>query len=153
MAASLNKALLIGRLGRDPEMRVVADNRSVCNFTLATDARWKDASGTQQEHTDWHRVTVWGRQAELVQQYLRKGSLAWVEGRIRYSEYTDREGQRRWSTDVVARTVQFLDKKDPNAPQRELGSPPPGSPAAHPPDTPSSPLAQDKLPGEDDVPF
>jgi single-strand DNA-binding protein len=172
MPGTVNKAFLIGRLGRDPEIRVVGDNHRVCNFTLATDERWKDASGAVKERTDWHRITVWGRQAENVHRYLRKGSLAWIEGNIRYRESTDREGQRRWFTDIVAMRVSFLDKKDSASGEHSPALPshdrapadvdlpvagPEGyssePPAAGPPDTPISPLAHAKLPGEDDVPF
>ena len=164
MAGSVNKAIILGRLGRDPELRYTQGNTAVCNFTVATDETWKDQSGQPQSRTEWHRIVVWGRQAELVHRYLKKGRLAWVEGRIRHNEYVDREGQRRWATDIIAYNVRFLDKKDPESPQhppdeapprQDRPAPPPDTAALapHPPDTPSSPNAQEKLPGEEDVPF
>jgi len=108
MAGSVNKAILVGRLGRDPELRSTQGNTPVCNFSIATDENWKDQGGQNQTRTEWHKVVVWGRQAEIANQYLSKGRLVYVEGRIQTREYTDREGAKRYSTEIVARDIQFL---------------------------------------------
>ena len=108
MAGSVNKAILVGRLGRDPELRSTQGNTPVCNFSLATDETWRDQAGQNQTKTEWHKVVVWGRQAEIANQYLSKGRLVYVEGRIQTRKYTDRDGAERYSTEVVARDIQFL---------------------------------------------
>jgi len=108
MAGSVNKAILVGRLGRDPELRSTQGNTPVCNFSLATDETWKDQTGQNQTKTEWHKVVVWGRQAEIANQYLSKGRLVYVEGRIQTRKYTDKDGGERYSTEVVARDIQFL---------------------------------------------
>ncbi len=92
---SVNKAILVGRLGRDPETRYTSGGQAVCNFTLATDETFKDRAGERQKRTEWHRIVVWGKQAEIAQQYLHKGSLIFVEGRIQTRQWDDKEGQKR----------------------------------------------------------
>ena len=105
---SVNKAILIGRLGRDPELRFTPDGRAVANFTLATDSVWKDKSGQQQKATEWHRIVVWGPQGENCSKYLSKGRECYVEGEIRTRNYEDKEGNKRSTTEIVAQRVQFL---------------------------------------------
>lgn len=107
-SGSLNKVMLIGRLGNDPEVRYTSGGGAVANFSLATNDSWTDKSGQKQERTEWHRIVVWGKTAELCGQYLSKGRQAYIEGRLQTREWTDKEGQKRYTTEVVAQTVQFL---------------------------------------------
>ena len=105
---SVNKAILVGRLGRDPETRYTSAGQAVCNFTLATDETYRDRNGERQKRTEWHRIVVWGKQAEIAQQYLHKGSLIFVEGRIQSRQWDDREGQKRTSVEIVANNFRML---------------------------------------------
>ena len=106
--ASLNRVMLIGNLGGDPEMRYTQNNQSVCNFRMATTDVWNDKSGQKQERTEWHRIVVWGRQAEACANFLKKGRSCYVEGRIQTREWEDKDGTKRYTTEVVAERVQFL---------------------------------------------
>ena len=106
--ASVNKAILIGNLGKDPELRYTPSGQAVASFPLATSERYKDKEGNWQERTDWHNIVVWGRQGETVKEYLKKGRSAYVEGRIQTRSYDDREGNKKWITEIVANRVQFL---------------------------------------------
>jgi single-strand DNA-binding protein len=106
--AGVNKAILIGNLGRDPELKYTQNGQPVANFTLATSENWTDKSGEKVERTEWHRVVAWGKTGELCAQYLAKGRSVYVEGRIQTREWEDKEGQKRYTTEVVAQTVQFL---------------------------------------------
>jgi single-strand DNA-binding protein len=144
--AGVNKAILIGNLGRDPELRYTQNGQAVANFTLATSESWNDkASGERVERTEWHRIVVWGKLGELCAQYLTKGGKVYVEGRIQTREWEDKEGQKRRTTEINAQTVTFLDGAPRgSAPGRESGDASTGSsPAGEPP--------QDAPP--DDVPF
>jgi len=105
---SVNRAILVGRLGRDPETRYTSGGQAVCNFTLATDETYRDRNGERQKRTEWHRIVVWGKQAEIAQQYLRKGSLIFVEGRIQTRQWDDREGQKRTTVEIVANNFRML---------------------------------------------
>ena len=105
---SVNKAILVGRLGRDPETRYTSAGQAVCNFTLATDETYKDRNGERQKRTEWHRIVVWGKQAEIAQQYLHKGSLIFLEGRIQTRQWDDREGQKRTTVEIVAQNFRML---------------------------------------------
>lgn len=106
--ASVNKVILIGNLGRDPELRFTRDGQGVANFTLATNERWRDKDGQNQERTEWHRIVVWGKQAENCAQYLQKGRSCYIEGRIQTREWEDKEGNKRQTTEIVAQNVTFL---------------------------------------------
>lgn len=106
--ASLNKVMLIGNLGDDPEVRATPGGQSVATLRMATNEKWTDKGGQQQERTEWHRVVVWGKQAEQCKEYLHKGSSVYVEGRIQTREWQDKEGHRRFTTEVIAQRVQFL---------------------------------------------
>lgn len=106
---SLNKAMIIGRLGNDPEVRYAQSGTAMGNFNLATNESWMDKSGQRQEKTEWHRIVVFGKQAENCAKYLKKGRQAYVEGRIQTREWEDRDGNKRTTTEIVAQTVQFLD--------------------------------------------
>jgi single-strand DNA-binding protein len=105
---SVNKVILVGRLGRDPETRYTSAGQAVCNFTLATDETYKDRNGERQKRTEWHKIVVWAKQAEIAQQYLHKGSLIFVEGRIQTRQWDDREGQKRTTVEIVATNFRML---------------------------------------------
>lgn len=113
--ASVNKVILIGNLGRDPEVRFTQGGTAVANFTMATTERWSDPSGEKKEKTEWHRVVVWGKQAEIAGEYLRKGKQVYVEGSLQTREWTDREGQKRYTTEVRAQRFQLLGRADDRA--------------------------------------
>ena len=110
-----NKAILVGRLGKDPETRYTSGGQAVCNFTLATDETYKDRAGERQKRTEWHRIVVWAKQAETAQKYLHKGSLVYVEGRIQTRQWDDKEGQKRSTTEIVATNFRMLGGRGDNA--------------------------------------
>ncbi len=111
--SSVNKAILIGRLGRDPELKYTPSGRPVANFSIATDSVWKDkTSGERQTRTEWHRIVVWGPQAETCQKYLAKGREVFIEGEIRTRKYEDKSGVERSITEIEARDVRFLGSRD-----------------------------------------
>jgi single-strand DNA-binding protein len=105
---SVNKVILVGRLGRDPETRYTGGGQAVANFSVATDETFKDRNGERQKRTEWHKIVVWGKQAEIAQQYLKKGSLIFIEGRIQSREWQDKEGQKRTSFEIVASNFRML---------------------------------------------
>jgi single-strand DNA-binding protein len=105
---SVNRVILVGRLGRDPETRYTSGGQAVANFSVATDESYKDRNGERQKRTEWHKIVVWGKQAEIAQQYLKKGSLVFIEGRIQSREWQDKEGQKRTSFEIVANNFRML---------------------------------------------
>ncbi|MGC1483135.1 MAG: single-stranded DNA-binding protein [Candidatus Acidiferrum sp.] len=112
---SVNKVILVGRLGRDPETRYTGGGQAVANFSVATDESYKDKNGERQKRTEWHKIVVWGKQAEIAQQYLKKGSLVFIEGRIQSREWQDKEGQKRTSFEIVANNFRMLGGRGDNA--------------------------------------
>ncbi len=112
---SFNKIILVGHLGRDPEMRYTPQGTALCKFSVATSERRKNTVGEMEEQTTWFRVTVWGRQAELANEYLSRGRQVYIEGRFRLEEYTDREGQKRLSPEVTATEIHFLGQRADSA--------------------------------------
>ena len=139
---SLNKVLLIGNLGKDPEVRFTPGGRAVARFPVATSEVWSDQEGQRQERTEWHNVVVWGKQAETCGQYLSKGRQVFLEGSIRSRQYDDKEGNKRYITEVIAQRVQFLGGRGgEGASPRAAGAAP-----VEPP-----PPAQ--VPEDDDIPF
>jgi single-strand DNA-binding protein len=138
--ASVNKVILIGNLGRDPEVRYTSNGTAVANFTMATTDRWNDPSGEKKERTEWHRIVVWGRQAETAGEYLRKGRQVYVEGSLQTREWTDRDGNKRYTTEVRARSFQMLGRPE----DRPAPVPAGGSEAAGDADAGYN---------EDDIPF
>ncbi len=106
--ASVNKVILVGNLGRDPELRYTQGGQAVANFSVATSENFNNREGQRQERTEWHRIVVWGKTAENCAQYLSKGRSVYIEGRLQTREWEDREGQKQRTTEVVAQTVQFL---------------------------------------------
>jgi single-strand DNA-binding protein len=105
---SVNKVILVGRLGRDPETRYTGGGQAVANFSMATDETYKDKNGERQKRTEWHKIVVWSKLAEIAQQYLKKGSLLYLEGRIQTREWQDKEGQKRTTTEIVASNFRML---------------------------------------------
>jgi single-strand DNA-binding protein len=144
--AGVNKVILIGNLGRDPELRYTQSGQPVANFTLATTESWskRDGSG-REEKTEWHRIVAWGRTGELCAQYLAKGRTVYVEGRLQTREWEDREGKKQRTTEVVAQTVQFLGGN------RGAGAGGGAAAAGAPASGPEPSLAEP--PPDDDIPF
>jgi single-strand DNA-binding protein len=105
---SVNKVILLGRLGQDPELKYTPGGAPVCNFSMATTESWTDKQGQKQEKTEWHRIVVWGKLAELCNQYLAKGRQAFVEGRLQTRSWDDKDGTKRYTTETLASTVQFI---------------------------------------------
>lgn len=105
---SVNKVIILGRLGQDPELKYTPGGMAVCNFSIATSESWADKSGQKQERTEWHRVVVWGKLGELCNQYLTKGRQAYIEGSLQTRSWDDKNGQKRYTTEVLAKTVQFI---------------------------------------------
>jgi len=115
--AGVNKVILVGNLGNDPELRSTAEGQKVCSFSIATSENWTDKGGQKQEKTQWHKITVWGKQAENCANYLAKGRQVYIEGKLSYRQWDDKEtGQKKYATDIVANTVQFLSSAKGAAP-------------------------------------
>jgi single-strand DNA-binding protein len=106
--AGVNKVILIGNLGKDPELRYTPSGQPVASFSLATSERWNDKNGQRQERTEWHNIVVWGKLAELSNQYLKKGRSAYIEGRIQTRSWDDKDGNKKYRTEIVATQLQFL---------------------------------------------
>ena len=106
--ASVNKVIILGNLGRDPELRHTSGGQPVATLSVATNEQWTDKSGERQERTEWHKVVVWGRQAETCSQYLSKGRSVFLEGRLQTRKWQDKEGNDRYTTEIVADRVQFV---------------------------------------------
>ena len=116
----LNKAQIIGRVGRDPEIRYLPSGDAVANLTLATTEKWKDKStGEAKEATEWHRISFFGRLAEIVGEYVQKGSLIYVEGKIKTRKYTDKDGVEKYSTDITAETMKLLSSRGDSQPRQQ----------------------------------
>ena len=108
----INKVILIGRLGKDPEIRSMPSGTTVCKFTMATDERFTDRNGEKQERTEWHNIVAWGKLGEICGQYLRKGRLIYIDGSIRTDSWDDKEtGQKRYRTEIIAQNMKMLEKK------------------------------------------
>ena len=101
MASSLNKVQLIGNLGRDPEIRYTNDNRAIANLTIATTESWNDKKGGRQDKTEWHRVVIFGKLAEVIEKYQKKGDKVYIEGQLQTRQWTDKDGQERYTTEIV----------------------------------------------------
>jgi single-strand DNA-binding protein len=113
---SLNRVTLIGRLGKDPETRTIPTGKKVAHFSLAVSERWKSAQGENKENTEWVNVEAWGRLGEICQQYLHKGKLIYLEGRLKTDKYEDKSGEAKYFTKVVATSMQMLDRKPEEEP-------------------------------------
>ncbi len=144
----LNKVMLIGNLGRDPEVRSTPSGQPVANFTLATSRRWKDKNGQRQEQTEWHNIVVWGKQAEIAGQYLTKGKQIFLEGRLQTRSWEDRQsGEKRYRTEVVCDNFQMLGQRGGGgAPDVDSGAPG-GGPSY------DEGMGGGGAPEDDDIPF
>lgn len=138
---SFNKIILVGNLGRDPELRYTPQGTPVCSFSMATNERRKDKTGEMQDQTTWFKVTLWNRQAETAAQYLQKGRPVYIEGRLRVEEYTDRDGKQRHSLEVNATDMQFIGGARSEEPPMERAAAAPGGTSPAEPD-----LADDDIP-------
>jgi single-strand DNA-binding protein len=152
--ASVNKVILIGNLGRDPETRYMPDGGAVTNVSIATTETWKDKSGEKQEKTEWHRVAFFGKLAEIAGEYLKKGSQVYVEGRLQTRKWQDKDGQDKYTTEIVADRMQMLGSRQgmggaerEGGGEREGGSRPAQKPAG------AKPSASKFDDFEDDIPF
>jgi single-strand DNA-binding protein len=142
--AGINKVILIGRLGSDPEVRYTPSGSAVANFNIATSDEWKDKeSGEKKERTEWHRIVAWNRLGEICGEYLSKGRQVYVEGKIQTRSWEDREGNKRYTTEIIASDIHFLGGRDSSDSARPSAGPPL-------PDSPEPPLP---APEEDDIPF
>ncbi len=112
MSGSLNKVILIGNLGRDPELKMTTSGQQVCRFSLATTETWKNQQGERQSKTEWHNIVIWGKQAETAEKYLRKGKQVMIEGRIQYREYTDQAGVKKTACDIRCDNFVMLGRLD-----------------------------------------
>ncbi|MBK5912984.1 single-stranded DNA-binding protein [Rhodocyclus purpureus] len=161
--ASVNKAIIVGNLGRDPEIRYLPNGEAVCNVTVATSESWKDKNtGEKKEMTEWHRVVFYRRLAEIAGQYLKKGSSVYIEGRIRTRKWQDKEGQERYTTEIEANEMKMLGSRQgmgsPSGGDDSYGEPsyggsmPSSAPAAAPRSAPAArkPSFDDM---DDDIPF
>lgn len=146
----LNKVILIGRLGRDPECRYMPNGDAVCNFSVATSESWKDQSGQKKERTEWHAITMYRKLAEIAAQYLQKGSLVYLEGRIQSRKYTGKDGIERTAYDIVAGEMKMLDSKASGGAEQYTPAP---QPTPQPVKRQASPQAvpQDEI--DDSIPF
>lgn len=115
----LNKVILIGNLGTDPEVKAFPNGGGVTNFSLATSRKWKDKNGERQEETEWHRISIFGKLGEVAERFLRKGSKVYLEGRIHTRKWQDGQGNDRYSTEIIAHEMLMLGEKTGQAPQRE----------------------------------
>lgn len=154
--AGVNKAILVGNLGRDPELRKTQNGQTVCNFTLATSETWNDKNGERVERTEWHRIVAWGRVGELCHQYLAKGRPVYVEGRIQTREWEDKDGNKRYTTEINATTVNFLGSRGAGG-GGESGtgsfSEGPGSRGGDAPSNLGAPSNMGAPPADEDIPF
>ena len=153
--ASVNKVILIGNLGKDPEVRYAPSGSAICNVTLATSRQWKDkTSGEKQEETEWHRVTFFDRLAEVAGEYLKKGKSVYIEGRLKTRKWTDKEGVERYSTDILADEMKMLGSReggdDAGGGQR---SAPAARPAAGKPAAAAAKSSSGFADMDDDIPF
>ena len=154
--ASVNKVILIGNLGKDPEVRYAPSGSAICNVTIATSRQWKDkTSGERQEETEWHRVTFFDRMAEVAGEYLKKGKSVYIEGRLKTRKWTDKEGVERYSTDIMADRMEMLGSREgaggggDDAGGGQRSAPAAGRPAASAPAKSSTGF--DDM--DDDIPF
>lgn len=108
---SINKVILIGHLGSDPEKRFMPNGNATCRYSIATSETWKDKNGEKQEHTEWHRIVMFGNIAEIACEYLKKGAAVYIEGRLRTQEWTDKENIKRYTTEIIADTMKMLGKR------------------------------------------
>lgn len=141
--SGVNKVILVGRLGQDPEIKYTTGGQAVAKFSIATSETWNDKTGQKQERTEWHRITVWGKLGELCGKYLAKGRQVYLEGRLQTRSYEDQQGQKKYSTEIVANTVQFLGGGAGASTEREMSD---GAGPQHPVPQESSFDAEEEMP-------
>lgn len=152
MSGSVNKVILIGRLGRDPEVRYTASGMPVCNFSLATDSAWKDKSGEQKQQTEWHRIVAWNKLAEICGEYLTKGKQVYVEGSIRNKEWEDKQGGgKRTGYEIVIRDMRMLGSRADSG-RMDAASQEPVSRDSSPAESAPEPAPEPDITDED-IPF
>ena len=146
--AGINKAIIVGRLGRDPEVRYTPDGTAVANFSVATSEEWKDKNtGEKRERTEWHRIVAFRRLGEICGEYLSKGRQVYIEGRIQTRDWEDKEGNKRYTTEIVASQMQMLGSRESSDTARPaFGAQDPGTPE----DMPGPPFSENQ---NDDIPF
>ncbi len=150
---TINKVILIGRLGKDPDMRYAPSGTAIASFSLATNHNSKDAEGNWQTQTEWHNVKTFGRQAEFVGEYLKKGRLAFVEGRLQTSSWEDQNGQKKYKTEILAQDIQLLGSRSDNEAQESTAPATTNqAPAQTKPAQPAQPEQNEQV-EEDDLPF
>ncbi len=140
---SVNKAILIGRLGKDPELKYTPAGKAVCNFSIATNERWSGADGQKKETTTWHNIVAWGKQAEIMKEYLARGREVYIEGRIDNRSYDKKDGTKGYISEVVVQSFQFIGGRGDTGPAGPSSSTPP----------PQSPPPGNLGDGDDDLPF
>ena len=145
---SVNKAILVGRLGKDPELKYTTNSRAVVNFTLATNERWTSQDGQKQEKTTWHNIVAWGKQAEVINEYCRKGKQLYIEGRIDNRSWDKDDGTKGYISEVVVQNFQFLGGRDDAS-----GASGASRPAASAPAAAGAPPVPDSAADDDDLPF
>lgn len=138
MANGVNKVILIGNLGKDPELRYTPNGTAVASFSIATNERWKDKEGNFQDHTEWHRIVAWRKLAETVGEYLKKGSQVYIEGKLRTRTWEDQNGTKRTTTEIVADSMQMLGRRE-GVSSADVATPPASS--------------DDEMTSNDDLPF
>lgn len=152
----INKVILVGNLGQDPEVRYMPSGGAVANVSIATSESWKDKqSGEQTERTEWHRVVFFNRLGEIAGEYLKRGSKVYVEGSLRTRKWQDKDGQDRYTTEIVGSEMQMLDRRGDDFSQSEFSGAPAAqaSPAAQPTAAPAAPQATATTINDDDIPF
>ena len=155
--ASVNKVIIIGNLGKDPEVRYLASGSAICSITVATSRQWKDkTSGERQEETEWHRITFFDRMAEIAGEYLKKGRPVYVEGRLKTRKYTDKEGVEKYTTEIHATDLQLLGAREGGGSDADMGAGAQQRSAPAPRPAPTKPAAKsstgfDNM--DDDIPF
>jgi single-strand DNA-binding protein len=160
--ASVNKVIIVGNLGKDPEVRYMPSGAAICNITVATSRQWKDkTSGDRQEETEWHRISLFDRLAEVAGEYLKKGRPVYIEGRLKTRKYTDKDGVEKYTTEIVASDMQLLGGREGgggSGGSEDMGSPAPAPRSAPAPRAPAAgkPAAKsstgfDEM--DDDIPF
>lgn len=124
--SSVNKAIILGNVGKDPEIRYSADGKAIANFSVATSSSWKDKAGAKQEQTEWHRISAFGKLAEIIGEYIKKGSQIYIEGRIQTRKWTDKDGVEKYSTEVIADQMTMLGGPKLEAPAKPAAKAPAG---------------------------
>ena len=151
---SVNKVILVGRLGKDPETRYMPNGEAVTNVTLATSENWKDKSGEKQEKTEWHNLTFYRRLAEIAGEYLKKGSMIYVEGKLATRKWQDKEGKDRYTTDIIVNEMQMLSSKSGSGNFDMANNPAASSPAGAPATSKPAPVKSGGFDNfDDDIPF